>query len=55
MISSRRVRVERYTRQPDGTWNYGDKTSLEDTVDLKSVDCHLPLAGLYMRVDFSRP
>jgi hypothetical protein len=53
MISSRRVRVERYTRQPDGTWNYGDKTSLEDTVDLKSVDCHLPLAGLYKRVEFA--
>jgi Uma2 family endonuclease len=55
MISSLRVRVERYTRQPDGTWNYGSKTSLEDTIDLKSVDCHLRLAGLYKRVAFAQP
>jgi Uma2 family endonuclease len=55
MISSRRVRVERYTREPDGTWNYGEKTNLADTLDLKSVDCHLPLAALYERVEFVQP
>ena len=55
MISSLRVRVERYTRQPDGTWNYCSKTSLEDAIDLKSVDCHLRLADLYERVAFAQP
>jgi len=55
MISSLRVRAERYTREPDGTWNYGEKTSLEDSIDLKSIDCRLALADLYERVEFSRP
>ena len=55
MVSSLRVRVERYTRQPDGTWNYCSKTSLEDAIDLKSVDCHLRLADLYERVAFAQP
>ena len=55
MISSLRVRVERFTRQPDGTWNYDEKTSLEDTIDLKSVDCHLRLADLYEKVTFAQP
>ena len=55
MISSLRVRAERYTREPDGTWNYGEKTRLEDTLDLRSVDCHLRLADIYERVDFSAP
>jgi Uma2 family endonuclease len=55
MVSSLRVRVERYTRQPDGTWNYCSKTSLEDAIDLKSVDCHLRLADLYNRVAFAQP
>ena len=55
MISSLRVRVERFTRQPDGTWNYDAKTSLEDTIDLKSVDCHLRLADLYEKVTFAQP
>jgi Uma2 family endonuclease len=54
MISSIRVRAERYTREADGTWNYGEKTNSEDTIDLKSINCHLRLAGLYERVDFSR-
>jgi Uma2 family endonuclease len=55
MISSLRVGVERYTRQPDGSWKYISKTSLEDTIDLKSVDCHLRLADLYERVAFVQP
>ena len=55
MISCLRVRVERYTRQPDGSWNYNSKTNLEDTIDLKSVGCHLRLADLYKRVAFAQP
>jgi Uma2 family endonuclease len=55
MISSLRVRTERYTRQPDGTWNYSSKTNLEDTLDLKPVDCHLRWADLYKRVEFPPP
>jgi Uma2 family endonuclease len=53
MISSQRVSVERFTRQPDGSWNYIARASLEDSIDLKSVDCHLLLADLYEKVDFS--
>jgi len=55
MISYLRVRVERYTRQPDGTWNYASKTSLEDSIDLKSVDCQLRLADVYLKVPFIQP
>jgi Uma2 family endonuclease len=54
MISSHRVRVERYTRLPDGAWNYGEKTDLSDTVELKSLDCSLRLADIYERVDFTK-
>lgn len=54
MISSLRVRVERYRRESDGTWNYADWVRLEDTMDLKSIDCQLRLADLYERVDFTR-
>jgi Uma2 family endonuclease len=54
MISSLCVRAERYTRQADATWNYSEKTFSEETVDLKSIDCHLRLADLYERVDFTR-
>jgi Uma2 family endonuclease len=53
MISSLRVRAERYTREPDGTWNYDGKTRMEDTIDLRSIDCHLRLADVYERVEFT--
>ena len=52
MIASRRMRVERYTREPDNTWNFGEKTQLEDEVDLRSIDCRLRLSDLYERVEF---
>ncbi|MGA3015623.1 MAG: Uma2 family endonuclease [Bryobacteraceae bacterium] len=55
MISSQRVSVERYTRQPDGSWNFTAKASPEDSLDLKSVGCHLLLADLYEKIDFSPP
>jgi Uma2 family endonuclease len=55
MISSQRVRAERYTRLPDGTWNYGDKSGLQDSIDLKSVNCRLLMAELYKRVDLPQP
>ena len=55
LVSSERVSVERYTRQPDSSWNYIAKASLEDSLDLPSVGCHLALADLYEKVDFSPP
>src|ERR1022692_1027893 len=39
LISSLRVRAELFTRQPDGQCMLASKDRLEDTVDLKSVDC----------------
>ena len=55
LVSSERVSVERYTRQPDGSWNYIAKASLEDSLDLQSVGCHLALADLYEKVEFTPP
>src|ERR1039457_4038988 len=55
LVSSLHVSVERYTRQPDGSWNYIAKASLEDSLDLQSVGCHLALADLYEKVEFTPP
>jgi Uma2 family endonuclease len=54
MIGSQRVSVERYTRQADGTWNLRAKNRLEDSIDLRSVECHLALADLYEKVEFPK-
>jgi Uma2 family endonuclease len=55
MISSLRVSVERYTRQPDGSWNFIARTNMEDSIHLESIDCHLLLADLYEKVEFPPP
>ena len=55
LISSREISAELFTRQPDGQWMLASKDRLEDTIDLKSVDCHLLLADLYERVEFPQP
>src|ERR1017187_6903716 len=53
LISCQRINVELYVRQPDGTWNFTAKAGLKDSIDLKAVDCHLLLADVYERVEFS--
>jgi len=55
LISSLRVSVERYTRLPDGSWNYWATSRLEDSMELRSVGCRLPVAKLYKRVAFTQP
>jgi Uma2 family endonuclease len=53
LISSLEVSVECFTRGTGATWTFRATTDLADTVHLRSVDCHLALADLYERVDFS--
>jgi Uma2 family endonuclease len=55
LIDSRRVSAELFTRQPEGRWLLTAKASLEDSIELQSIDCRLPLADLYERVDLSLP
>ena len=52
MISSLRVRAERFTRQTDGEWLLTIKSSLEDSLELQSIGCRLALADLYEKVEF---
>jgi Uma2 family endonuclease len=51
LISSRRVSAELFTRQPEG-WLLTAKSNLEDSIDLKSVECQLLLSDLYEKVEF---
>jgi Uma2 family endonuclease len=53
LISSLFVRAERFTREPNGTWNFEAKNSLEGSIHLKSIDCQLLLADVYEKVDFA--
>ena len=52
LVASDRVHVDLFTRQPDG-WHLTSADRLEDTLDLPSIGCRLPLSDLYEQVDFT--
>lgn len=53
LIAQNDYHVEQYTRQPDGRWMLSDFRTLEDVLQLDSVQCSLALGEIYDRVSFS--
>lgn len=52
LVTVDRMRVEHYTRQPKQAWNYRVLVQPDDLLRLASVDCEIPLAEIYEKVDF---
>jgi Uma2 family endonuclease len=52
LVSQHRPLVEHYVRQPDGSWSYSSAGDLSESIDLPSIDCHLPLSEIYDRIIF---
>lgn len=53
LVAQDRRRIEHYVRQPDGQWLLSESSSLEDTVQLLSIDCRLSLAEVYDKADIA--
>jgi Uma2 family endonuclease len=53
LVSQDRPRLEHFSRQPDGTWSLTEMSGLESSLDLSSVNCRLPLAEVYDRIEFA--
>lgn len=52
LVSQHACKIERFTRQADGTWVYAIYHGMEDALALASVACELPLAEVYRKVEF---
>ena len=52
-VSQDRPRLEHFSRRPDGTWSLAEVSGLESTLDIASVNCRLPLAEVYDRIEFA--
>jgi len=50
LISQYFCRVEKFTRQDDGTWIYSQYQTKEHVVELESVMCSLPIIEIYGKV-----
>jgi Uma2 family endonuclease len=53
LVAQDRPHVEHYIRQTDGSWVLHETNRLEDTIQLKSAPCSLPLSEIYDKIDFS--
>ena len=50
LIAQDQPLVERYVRQPDGSWVLRDVTRLEETVALDGISVQLPMSEIYRQV-----
>lgn len=53
LVSQDRARVEHFSRQPGGAWSLNEVNGLDASLGLASIDCRLPLAEVYDRVEFA--
>jgi Uma2 family endonuclease len=51
LIAQDTYHVEHYTRQPDNQWLLSEIEGLQGTLHLPSINCDLPLADLYDKVE----
>ena len=50
LVNQEQVRVERFTRQPNGTWILYDYVGLEQELKIDSLNVSIPLKRIYARV-----
>lgn len=53
LIDPRESLAQTYNRQDDGSWRMDRYTDLSSTLKLRSIGIDIPLASLYVDVDFS--
>jgi Uma2 family endonuclease len=53
MVAQDRPHVEHHSRQVDGSWRRTDVSGLENTLQLASIECQVPLADIYRNTPVS--
>jgi Uma2 family endonuclease len=51
LLNQEQVRVEQFTRQPDGTWTFRDYQGLDEELSIESIGVAIPPRRIYDRVD----
>jgi Uma2 family endonuclease len=53
LVSQDRPRLEHFSRRPDGTWLRTEVSGLESSLGIASINCLVPLAEVYDRIEFA--
>lgn len=51
LIAQDTYHIEHYIRQPDNQWLLSESDTVQDTIHLPSIDCHLAVADVYDKVE----
>jgi Uma2 family endonuclease len=52
LVSQDHAHIDRFALNEQGQWVLTDATGLDAVIDLSAVDCRLPLADVYAKVEF---
>ena len=55
LVSCVEVRVDKYTRQPDGIWRFDGYSGVESEVPFVSLGCAVPLREVYAGIELDPP
>ena len=53
LVSQNEARVEKYVRHGDGFWLLSEAVGLDSEIEFSSIECKIPLAEIYDKIDFS--
>src|SRR5437588_6088072 len=54
LVSQDQLRVEHHHREADGTWSQAEVIGKDAVVDLKSIDCTIPLTEVYRNIEAAK-
>ena len=52
LVAQDRCRMEQYVKQASSQWLYTETSDMNATLRLESIGCELPLAEVYLKVEF---
>jgi Uma2 family endonuclease len=52
-VAQNAPRIEQWSRQPEGPWLLAESKGMDASIQLTFIDCALPLAEIYHKIDFS--
>jgi Uma2 family endonuclease len=55
LVNQEQVRIEQFTRRPDGTWTLRDYQGLDQELNVDSIGVSIPLERIYRRVSITAP
>ena len=55
LIAQDKIHIEQYVRQADGTWLLRETNSPNDIIELDSVECHIRVSEIYLKISIKNP